>query len=478
MKTLAIDQGTTSTRALIVDESGAVTPLHSVAHLQFYPRPGWVEHDPEELIASLKACLDAAGTIAGRGAVGIDNQGESCLAWDAETGKAVGPVIVWQDDRTQDETARLAADGAGPLVLERAGLPLDPYFSASKLGWILREIPEARRLAEKGRLRLGTTDAFFRDRLVGDYRTDVTTASRTSLMNLATCEWDPELCRLFGVPIEALPPIGPSTGAFGMLDCGDRRVPLTASIVDQQASLYGHGCRGAGDAKITFGTGAFALAVPGGLAENPRGGVLPTVAWQKAGEAPVYALDGGVYCASSAVNWAQGLGLFADFAEINDFSERSALGRGLAFVPALAGLACPHWDREARGTWLGLTLDTRPQDMMQALLEGVAMRMAEVIRTIELTQPLAPRLSIDGGMSRNAYFCQFLADALGRELLVSEQAELTAVGTAALAAEAVGEPFDFKQLGARVTPHAMPREHGELFARACDAVRLFGGTAR
>ncbi len=477
MKTLAIDQGTTSTRALVIDADGRAEVILARPHRQIYPRSGWVEHDPEELLASLRACLAAAGEVEGLVAIGLDNQGESCLAWDAETGAAVSPVLVWQDDRTSGDIERMRSEGLEGLVRTCAGLPLDPYFSASKLAWILREIPEAARLRARGRLRLGTTDAFFLDRLAGRFVTDVTTASRTSLMNLSTCRWDEDLCAAFGVPIEALPQIVPTTGEFGALACGARRVPLTASLVDQQASLYGHGCRVAGDAKITFGTGAFALAVTGPSLSADIPGVLPTVAWQKAGEAPTYALDGGVYAASSAVNWARSLGLFSSFDEIGAFERPAAVDRGIVFVPALSGLACPHWDRRARGAWLGLSLDSGPADMMQALLEGVAFRMAEVAEAIGARQPLSEPVSIDGGMTANPYFCRFLADSLGRDLVVSQEPELTAVGAAALAAEAAGRPFAFERRGRNVAAAAAPAGRLATFAAARRAVQSFGAAA-
>jgi glycerol kinase len=474
MRTLAIDQGTTTTRALLVDADGRVETIASLPHRQFYPTPEHVEHDPEELIGNILSCLDAASGVGDLGAVGIDNQGESCLGWDAESKRAVGPVIVWQDARTSDVTERLKAEGAEPMVLERAGLPLDPYFSASKLAWIVHENAAARRLADVGKLRLGTTDAFFLDRLTRRFETDITTASRTSLMNITTGEWDEELCRLFRVPIEALPRIVPSSGDFGALACGNLKAPLTASIVDQQASLYGHGCRKQGDAKITFGTGAFALQVTGELQRPRASGLLPTVAWQKTGEAPMYAVDGGVYCASSAVNWARDLGLFDDFAAIDTFDSSPAIARGLVFVPALAGLACPHWDRSARGTWLGLSLDASKSDLMQALLEGVALRTAEVVAAISKVSPPAEPVSIDGGMTRNSYFCQFLADNLQRELIVSDQPELTAIGTAALAAECVGRPFAFARSGRRVRPQAFREEWRAKFSAAIAVVKAFG----
>ena len=275
--------------------------------------------------------------------------------------------------------ARMKADGHEARVLERAGLPLDAYFSASKLAWILDHCDEARPLLAQGKLRLGTTDAFFLDRLAGRCVTDITTASRTSLLNLETGDWDAELCNLFGVPMQVLPRVVPTTGDFGSLSQRGRPVPVTASVVDQQASLYGHGCRRSGDAKITFGTGAFALVITGDRPRrSPEQGLLPTVAWETAPGKPMYALDGGVYCAGSAIEWGRGLGLFDDYTEINHFDGPCAIERDLVFVPALSGLACPHWDRRAAGAWIGLSLDTDRRDLIQSLLEGIAFRVRPV----------------------------------------------------------------------------------------------------
>lgn len=461
MSSLAIDQGTTSTRALLVAEDG-VRLLHSLPHRQIYPAPGWVEHDPEELLANLKACLEAGKGIT---SVGLANQGESCLAWDAITLEALTPVIVWQDNRTEDACASLIAEGHEGVVRAKSGLPIDPYFSASKLGWIMQNLPDAHGLLAKGRLRLGTTDAFFRARLTGLGATDLTTASRTSLLDLAQGNWDPELCQIFGVPIEALPPIQPSTGDLGDLGGGQR---LNASVVDQQAALYGHGIRKRGDAKITFGTGAFVLCLTEDL-ETPAT-VLPTVAWAKEGQAASYAVEGGVYAASSAVNWARNLGLFTDLDQINDFAAPPAISRGLAFVPALAGLAAPHWDRAARGAWLGMTLETKPQDLMQAVLEGIAFRTAEVLEA--MADYLSPDavISIDGGMSRNPWFCQFLADVLGRVLRISDEAELTALGAGLLAAEGAGRPLSLPITGRLITPSPAPQIWRDQFRLARDVV--------
>ncbi len=470
MRLLALDQGTTSTRAVLVDAEGGRRIVFAKPHRQMYPRPGWVEHDAEELLAHLREGLAAAVGHGPIDAIGLANQGESCLAWHRDTGAPLGPVIVWQDERTAPETSRLQADGAEALTLERAGLPLDPYFSASKLAWLLVHLSGARELAAKGQLCLGTTDAFFRHRLTGRFETDVTTASRTSLMRLDTCQWDPELCALFDIPEACLPEITPTTGSLGTIEGHS----LTASVVDQQAALRGHGCTARGAAKITFGTGAFVLALAGESCPAPGSGALPTVAWQHAGVGPAYALDGGLHAAAAAVNWARALGLFRDWAEINTFDRPPAISRGLAFVPALAGLACPHWDRRAKGAWLGMGLDTDASDLCQAVLEGIAFRTAEVVAAMEEICPIHAPVSIDGGMTANPWFCQFLADCLNREIAVSSDPELTALGTAALAAEGIGTPLPVTTAATRITPMPQPAAWAATFAAARQHVQSFG----
>ncbi|MGE9762151.1 glycerol kinase [Pseudomonas sp. PDM20] len=431
MRIAALDQGTTSTRVLVAHQDGSADIHLSLRHRQHHPQSGWVEHDPLELLANLQSCLEAAGPV---DAIGLANQGESCMAWDAHSGEPLSPLIVWQDNRTTGRIEELRAQGGEALTLERAGLPLDAYFSASKLAWIIEHLPAARDALATGRLRLGTSDAWFLDRLTGVYATDVTTASRTSLMNLSSGQWDPDLCALFGVPIVALPEIRDTVGYFG--DIGV--TPVTASVVDQQASLYGHGCRQPGDAKITFGTGAFALTLSGDrIIRSPENGLLATIAWQLDGK-PVYAMDGGVYDASAAVEWAGRLGLFSDVSEIAGFDQPAAISRGLAFVPALSGLACPHWDRSAGALWLGMNAATTREDMCQALLEGVALRSAEVIRSMDGFLTVTDRLSIDGGLARSPYFAQFLADILQRHITTQRFDELTAFGCAALAARGLG----------------------------------------
>ncbi|MBB4867314.1 glycerol kinase [Pseudomonas nitritireducens] len=431
MRIAALDQGTTSTRVLVASQDGSADIQLALRHQQHHPQAGWVEHDPLELLANLQRCLEATGRV---DAIGLANQGESCMAWDARSGEPLSPLIVWQDNRTAQRIEQLRADGGEALTLERAGLPLDAYFSASKLAWIVEHLPAARQAHAAGHLRLGTSDAWFLDRLTGVFATDVTTASRTSLMNLSSGQWDPELCALFGVPLEALPEIRDTVGHFGEIGV----TPVTASVVDQQASLYGHGCRQPGDAKITFGTGAFALTLSGErIIRSPENGLLATIAWQIDGK-PVYAMDGGVYDASAAVEWAGRLGLFSDFSELAGFDQPAAIGRGLAFVPALSGLACPHWDRSAGALWLGMNAATTRQDMCQALLEGVALRSAEVIRAMDGFLTVTDKLSIDGGLARSPYFAQFLADILQRHITTQRFDELTAFGCAALAARGLG----------------------------------------
>ena len=453
MRIAGIDQGTTSTRTLILDHTGSIRVAHAVAHRQIYRNEGWVEHDPEELIRNIQTCANAAGKV---DAIGIDNQGESCLAWDAKTKEALSPVIVWQDIRSIAEIERLKADDKEAETLARAGPPLDPYFSAAKLGWLVENLPAVKGALSRGTLRLGTTDAFFLDRLTGRFVTDVSTASRTSLLNLGSLQWDENLCEIFGVPIDCLPEIVPTTGDFGTLMTEHGAVPVTASVVDQQAALYGFGCRARGDVKITFGTGAFALMITGDEpVHTVDTGLLPTVAWQKQGQAPVFALDGGVYTASAALNWAKSLGLFMDFNDINEFSDPPAVNSGLVFVPALAGLGCPYWDPRARGLWTGLSLDHSPFQMVQSILEGVAFRAAEVLEVFDRCIPLAASIRVDGGMSKNPYFLQFLANAAQRNIWPSRMPELTGLGTIHLAADALGfEPETTPQFGEVSPQHA------------------------
>lgn len=424
MRVAAIDQGTTSTRCLVVGERGEAHLAASRRHAQHHPAPGFVEHDPEELLAHIRDVLAAAGPV---DAIAIANQGESCLAWDALTGEALSPVIVWQDARTADA---LSARPPEEEVRSKAvsGLPLDPYFSASKLAWLLDNLPAAATARAAGRLRMGTTDAFFLDRLTGTFKTDIATASRTGLIDLSTGAWSEEMCALHGVPLECLPEIAAVDAGFGAID----GVPVKASIVDQQAALYGHGCRKPGDCKITFGTGAFLLAVSGTTQPTPNG-LLPTIGWQRQGEKPVYAIEGGVYDAGSALEWAKRIGLYEDVSELDGFEGPSALSRGIVFVPALSGLAAPWWDRQAAPLFIGMDHATGRRDLVRAVLEGIALLTVNLIEAAgEAVADNAP-ISIDGGLSQSAAFAQFLASASTRIITVPTMHELTALGLAELA---------------------------------------------
>lgn len=423
MRVAAIDQGTTSTRCLVVEADGTARVTGSLTHAQRHPAPGWVEHDPAELLRNIRALITAAGPV---DAIALANQGESCLAWDAVSGDALSPIIVWQDART---TESLAARPAKQAARAKAisGLPLDPYFSASKLGWLMENVPGVATARATGRLRLGTTDAYFLDRLTGTFATDLATASRTGLLDLATGRWSAELCDLHGVPREFLPPIRAVDAGFGTID----GVPLRVSIVDQQAALYGHGCRAPGDAKITFGTGAFLLAIAGPARPNPEG-LLPTIGWHRTGEAPVFAIEGGVYDAGAALEWLRRLGLYTDTAELDGFTGPSALSRGLVFVPALSGLAAPYWDRKAAPLFIGMEAATDRRDMVRAALEGIALLTVGLIDAAEAAGAPITALSIDGGLSQSTYFARFLAAASGRVVKVPAQHEMTALGLAAL----------------------------------------------
>lgn len=465
MRIAAIDQGTTSTRVLVADSNGGAEIAYSIRHRQHHPQPGWIEHSPAELLANINACIEAAGSV---DAIGIANQGESCLAWDAETGEPLSQVIVWQDNRTAAFLTELREQGVEQLTLDRAGLPLDPYFSASKLAWLVKHNERVRAALSKGKLRLGTTDAYFLDRLTGSFATDTTTASRTSLMNLETGEWDAELCQIFGVPMECLPKICPTVGEFGYVGT----IPVTASIVDQQAALYGHGCRKVGDAKITFGTGAFALTLTGSdIVRAHERGLLPTVAW-KIGNEITYALDGGVYDASSAVEWAGRLGLFSDLSEIATFEVPPAISRQLAFVPALSGLACPHWDRTAGALWIGMCAATTKSDLCQSLLEGIALRTEEVIAAMADRVSVSGSLSVDGGLARNVYFVQFLADILERTITTQRFDELTAYGCASLAARGLDTVLpEYRNTSTIFNPQSSKLVVADWKAQFADAVR-------
>lgn len=473
MRLLAIDQGTTSTKAYIWDGRQA-REIGRRAHRQIRPRAGWVEHDPDELAACLVDLIDACGPAA---AAGLANQGETVVAWDARSKRPVCNAIVWQDERTAGKVDELRSAGVEALTKERAGLPLDSYFSATKLRWILDHADGAGELLRAGRLRLGTSDAYFLDRLTGVFATDPSTASRTSLMDIRRLCWDEELCRVFGIPMECLPEIRPTAGHFGALANG---TPMVASIVDQQASLYGHGCHEPGDVKITFGTGAFALGVTSAVDVGGLGrGLLPTCAWQVAGSKARYALDGGILTAGAALEWLGQIGLRAEDGLAGE-GDGSAIERGLMFVPALAGLGSPYWDRNAKGAWFGLDLSTGGSDLRRAVLEGIALRACQVIAAFGGGEHGVARLAVDGGLTRNACFVRFLANALGRPLEVAREADITAIGVLKLCMAATGGLASAPMQSHR-TVHAerpLPRALHDRFERALSLARQLGSDPR
>jgi len=442
MRIAAIDQGTTSTRCLLVDDAGQCALAGARRHARYHPQAGWVEHDPEELLRNIIALLESAGPV---DAIAICNQGESCLAWDAQTRQPLSPVLVWQDARTATALAQMGE--AAELRSKRiSGLPLDPYFSASKLAWMIRNIPAVAAALEQGRLRLGTTDAFFLDRLCGTFATDWATASRTGLLDIESGQWSADLCALHGVPIHCLPEIRAVDAGFGAI----QGIPVRVSIVDQQAALYGHQCRQRGDGKITFGTGAFFLALTGAQGLKPAD-LLPTIAWKKQDEAACYAIEGGVYDAGAALEWARRIGLYSALEELDQFEGPTAISRGIVFVPALSGLAAPYWDRHAAPLFIGMDHATERRDMIRAVLEGIAMLTAKLVATAALSLPLGTRISIDGGLSQSRYFARFLASACQKTISVPSMYELSALGLASLCG------LDISRMAGAITTHEPDR---------------------
>lgn len=445
---LAIDQGTTSTRAVIYDNRLRPVGQGQAEVLPTYPQSGWVEHDAKALVDSvgplvIKA-LAEAGLRADRiAAIGLTNQRETTAIWDRQTGRAIAPALVWQDRRTAGFCERHRDRQA--WLSERTGLVLDPYFSATKIAWLLENVPDARRRAEAGELAAGTVDSLLIWHLTGGLKhvTDVTNASRTLLMDLRTLRWADDLCDFFAVPRGILPEILPSSGEFGQtrgLDYLPDGLPILGVAGDQQASLVGQGCLNPGQAKCTYGTGAFLLVHTGSEVVPSTRGLITTLAATLGDGPPQYALEGSVFVAGAAVQWFRdGLEAVGTAPEIDDLSLNADPNSGVLFVPALTGLGAPHWDPEARGTLFGLTRATTLADLARATLEGVAYQITDLIHAMnaDLSAPLAD-LRVDGGMARSDPFLQFQADLLGLPLRRSPQPESTALGAALLAGLAVG----------------------------------------
>ena len=445
---LAIDQGTTSTRAVIYDARLRPVGQGQVEVPPTYPRPGWVEHDPAAILASVTATVELAlaganldpGRVA---AIGLTNQRETTVVWDRATGRAIAPAIVWQDRRTGDFCERHR--DSRPWLAERTGLVLDPYFSATKIAWLLDHVPGARARADAGELAAGTVDSWLIWHLTGgsQHVTDATNASRTLLMDLRSLAWADDLCSFFAVPPAILPAIRPSVADFGAtrgfpgLPDG---LPIRGVAGDQQASLAGQGCLASGQAKCTYGTGAFLLAHTGDRVVPSTRGLVTTLAASLDGGAPQYALEGSVFIAGAAVQWFRdGLRAVGAAAEVDRLSEQADPESGVLFVPALTGLGAPHWEPEARGTLFGLTRATSVADLARATLEGVAFQISDLIDAMnaDLVSPMTD-LRVDGGMARSDPFLRFQADLLNLELHRSPQTESTALGAALLAGLGVG----------------------------------------
>jgi glycerol kinase len=439
---VGIDQGTTGTRTVAFDaDFGELAQAYRrvpVAH----PRPGWVEKDADAVVDSVAETLAEVAAAVGPqriAAVGLDNEGETVAAWDAETLRPLAPAIVWSCRRSERIVERLAEAGAGARVRQLAGTPLDPYFSSTKIAWLLEHDDAVRRAAQAGTARFGTLDAYVCARLGDGARTEPSTAARTQLQELARPgAWSDGLCRTFGVDAGTLPPIGPSAGDLGSLRVAglDEPLPLRALLVDQTAALAGHGAIAPGAAKATYGTGIFLLAHAG--SEPPHAaGLLPTVAWQVGGRAD-YALDGGVFSAGSALDWAVGLGLLDGPERSGELAASVPDSGGVWFLPALTGLAAPWWRPDARAAWAGMTAHTTPAHLVRALLESLCFRVRDIVEALAAAGTAPARLRVDGGMTANPWLMQRQADVLGIPVQVAATAEATALGAAAVAGVGAG----------------------------------------
>jgi glycerol kinase len=427
---LAIDEGTSSARAIVFSEAGEILAIGRRNFSLYYPQPGWVEQEAEEIwqaqYEAVQEALRGAGLTPARiAAVGITNQRETVVAWDRKTGRPLHRAIVWQDRRTADRCTVLKPHE--PALRQKTGLVVDPYFSATKVEWLLKEagIPPT--------AAFGNIDSWLLYKMCGIHATDVSNASRTLLYNLHTHAWDEELLALFNVPKESLPVVYPSGAFYGETAVWGGKMPVWGVIGDQQAALYGHGCQAPGQAKNTYGTGCFLLKNIGPKPALPPDGLLLTVAWQVGKGEVVYAWEGAVFSTAAALQWLEKIGLLSDY-KVLDALEGP--GREVFFVPAFTGLGAPYWDPYARGLIIGLTRDTEVKDLLLSALEAMAYQSAEVLELMgEISE-----LRVDGGVSVNPYLMQFQADISGVPIVRAVHAEVTAWGAASLAAHAAGLP--------------------------------------
>ncbi|MGB7967664.1 MAG: glycerol kinase GlpK [Methylocella sp.] len=479
---LAIDQGTTSTRSLLFDASGRLLASAQREFSQSYPQPGWVEHDPQEI---WRHVLQTAREVLAKSnaqvaAMGIANQRETTVVWERADGTPIYPAIVWQDRRTAAECERLRREGAEALVRARTGLLLDPYFSATKLAWILDRVAGARARAERGELAFGTIDSFLLWHLTGGtvHATDATNASRTMLFDIHRQCWDGDLLRLFNIPKAVLPEVHDNSFLFGVTAEGlfDEAIPVAGMAGDQHAALVGQACLDAGMAKATYGTGCFFLLNTGQQALSPAKGTLTTMAYRCEGR-PSYAVEGSIFAAGAALKWLRDrLDLFDDVSRTGAMAAEIGGNEGVYLVPAFTGLGAPYWDPDARGLICGLTLDTSPAHLVRAALESAAYQTFDLLQAIMGSEP--PRaLRVDGGMAANDWFCQFLADIIAAPVERPAMLEATAQGAAFLAGLTLGIFPDFAAVsavwarGARFEPRLVGAERDRLIAGWRDALQ-------
>ena len=472
---LALDQGTSSSRAIVFDHEGNICSVAQMEFTQYFPQPGWVEHNPMEIWSSEAAVIAEAITKVGINgkaiaAIGITNQRETTIVWDAETGIPVHNAIVWQDRRTSAFCDELKARGLVDKIREKTGLIIDAYFSGTKIKWILDNVPGAREKAEAGKLRFGTVDSWLVWQLTrGEVHvTDVTNASRTMLFNINTLEWDKELLELLDIPLSMMPAVKSSSEVYGHTKTTifAHEVPIAGIAGDQQAALFGQMCTDPGAVKNTYGTGCFLLMNTGTKPILSRNNLLTTIAW-KIGNTVNYALEGSIFVGGSVVQWLRdGLGIIRSSSEIEALAATVPDNGGVYFVPALTGMGAPYWDQYAHGVICGITRGTTAAHIARAALEGIAFQTMDIVRAMEKDAgvPLA-ELKVDGGASRNNLMMQFQADILGANVVRPVVTETTAMGAAYLAGLAVGywESLDeikaqwqversFQPTGADMTP--------------------------
>jgi glycerol kinase len=446
---LALDQGTTSSRAIVLSAAGVIVGAARQELTQFFPSPGLVEHDPQEIWATQLATARQAMAAAGVGpediaAVGIGNQRETVVLWERATGRPLHPAIVWQDRRTVEPLAALRRDGHEALVRERTGLLLDPYFSGSKIAWLLDHVPDARARAQAGELTVGTIDTWLVSRLSGGARhvTDASNASRTLLFDIRRGEWDQTLLDLFRVPRALLPEVHPSSGVVGETARAlfGRPLPIAGIAGDQQAALFGQLCTRPGMAKNTYGTGCFLLMQAGRHAVTSRHNLLTTVAWRLGAEPMEYALEGSVFVGGAAIQWLRdGLGVISTTPDVNPLAASVPDSGGVFVVPAFAGLGAPYWDPRARGTIVGLTRGVTAGHLARATLEAIAYQVADVLHAMVAdTGTPVSALRVDGGAAASDLLMQFQADILGVAVQRPRVTETTALGAAYLAGLGVG----------------------------------------